>query len=287
MYDCAKIPYANDCLVLKTVDPFHFSIIFAAVQRIRVLIFWISLLAAGPVQAQAANDSFEQGLAFEKSFQVKDALAAYESALIKNPNHAEAMIHASRMLSNLAGKLPKLEDAKKKELLNQARSYAQKSIRLKPANPQARLAHIISLGLLSEIATNPREKVSNAGLIHDEAAKILEIDSTFAEAYFVLGKWQYELSRLNWMELMACKIFFGGFPETISIEASLHYFDKAIEFNPNSILFLYGQALALHVLGENQKAVNALNRALALPFSEPDDVLRKERCTNLLKQIIQ
>lgn len=287
MYDCVKIPYANDCLVLKRVDPFHFSIIFAAVQRIKVLIFWVSLLAAGAVQAQAANDYFEQGLAFEKSFQVKEALAAYESALLKNPNHAEAMIHASRMLSNLAGKLPKPEDVKKKELLNQARSYAQKSIRLKPANPQARLAHIISLGLLSEIATNPREKVSNAGLIHDEAAKILEIDSTFAEAYFVLGKWQYELSRLNWMELMACRIFFGGFPESISIEASLHYFDKAIEFNPNNILFLYGQALAQQVLGENQKAVNALNRALALPVSEPDDVLRKERCTNLLKQIVQ
>lgn len=254
--------------------------------RIRVLIFWISLLAAGVAHAQV-NDYFEKGLAFEKSFQVKDALAAYELTLLKNPNHAEAMIHASRMLSNLAGKLPKSEEVKKKDLLNQARSYAQKSIRLKPANPQARLAHIISLGLLSEIATNPREKVSNAGLIHDEAVKILEIDSTFAEAYFVLGKWQYELSRLNWMELMACKIFFGGFPETISIEASLYYFDKAIEFNPNSILFLYGQALALHVLGENQKAVNALNRALALPVSEPDDVLRKERCTNLLKQIIQ
>jgi tetratricopeptide (TPR) repeat protein len=89
------------------------------------------------------------------------------------------------------------------------------------------------------------------------------------------------------MELMACRIFFGGFPESISIEASLHYFDKAIEFNPNNILFLYGQALAQQVLGENQKAVNALNRALGLPVSEPDDVLRKERCTNLLKQIVQ
>jgi tetratricopeptide (TPR) repeat protein len=254
---------------------------------IRVSIFWIGLATAGALQAQSANDYFQQGILFEKSFQVEEALGRYEAGLLKNPNHTESLIHASRMLSNLAGRLPKPEHARKKEMLGKARTYAQKSIRLDPSNPQGRLAHIISLGLLSEIATNPREKVANAGAIHDEAVKILDIDSTFSEAYFVLGKWQYELSQLNWMELMACRIFFGGFPESISIEASLHYFDKAIEFNPNSILFLYGQASAQHALGENQKAVNALDRALVLPISEPDDVLRKERCTNLLKQIVQ
>lgn len=252
-----------------------------------ISIFWISIITVWTLHAQSANDYFQQGLSFEKNFNVKDALTAYEAALLKNPNHAEALTHASRMLSNVAGKLPKSELTKKKELLNKARDYAQKSIYLKPDNPQARLANIISLGLLSEIATNPREKVANAGLIHDEAVKILEMDSAFAEAYFVLGKWQYELSQLNWMELMACKIFFGGFPEEISIEASLQYYNKAIEFNPNSILFLYGLASTQNVLGENQKAINALNLALALPISEPDDLLRKERCANLLKKIVQ
>lgn len=245
------------------------------------------LFSAGILYGQSAKAFFEEGLSLERQFNVEKALVHYELALQGDPNHEKALLHASRMLSNIAGRMPKSQLTKKRELLKLARTYAQKSILVNPNNPESRLAHIISLGLLSEIATNPREKVIDARLIHGEAVRILEIEAAFAEAYFVLGKWQFELSKLNWMELMACRIFFGGFPEEISMEAALNYFEKATEFNQDSILFLYGQASAQHALGENQKAVYTLNRALALPLAEPDDTLRKDRCSTLLKQIIQ
>lgn len=245
------------------------------------------LFSTGILYGQSIESFFEDGLSLEKQFKVEEALVQFELAIQSDPNHGEALQHASRMLSNIAGRMQKNQLAKKKELLKKARTYAQKSILLNPNNPEARLAHIITLGLLSEIATNPHEKVVDARLIHGEAVRILEIETTFAEAYFVLGKWQFELSKLNWMELMACRIFFGGFPEEISMKAALNYFEKATEFNQDSILFLYGQASAQHALGENQKAVYTLNRALALPLAEPDDTLRKDRCSTLLKQIIQ
>lgn len=253
------------------------------------LTFLIAGLAVmAPLQAQVLSERhFENGLAYEKDFQVEKALNEYQQVLRYRPDHVEALVHGSRMLSNIAGKMPKTQLDRKRELLTQSRTYSEKAIQLNPNHPEARLAHIISLGLLSEIATSPRQKVIDAGLIHGEAKKILQIDSTFAEAYFVLGKWQYELNRLNWLELMACKLIFGGFPEKISIDASVRYFNKAIEFNPNSILFLFGQGSAQHELGETEKAVATLNRALSLPIAEPDDTQRKERCATLLKQIIQ
>jgi tetratricopeptide (TPR) repeat protein len=266
---------------------FLISANFAPVKQVVLIsVVWFSAVTLGWSQT-GSNTLFEEGLALEKKFQVEEALIKYEAALQNNPSNAEALTHASRMLSNIGGKVPKSDRKKRRPILEKARDYSQRSIQINPIDPQARLAHIISLGLLSEIATNPHEKVRDARLIHDEAKKILEIDSTFAEAYFVLGKWQHELSKLNWVELMACNFFFGGFPESISMEAALRYFDKAIEFNPSSILFLYGQALAQHELGENQKAVATLNRALALPLAEPDDVLRKDRCEVLLKEIVQ
>jgi tetratricopeptide (TPR) repeat protein len=255
-------------------------------QLAKIVSIWLGLITSGWAQVET-NKLFEEGLALEKKFQVEAALGKYEAVIQNNPNHAGALTHASRMLSNIGGKLPKTDRKNRRPILEKSREYSLRSILINPIDPQARLAHIISLGLLSEIATNPHEKVRDARLIHDEAKKILELDSTFAEAYFVLGKWQHELSRLNWVELMACNIFFGGFPESISMESALRYFDKAIEFNPSSVLFLYGQALALHELGDNQKAVVVLNRALALPLAEPDDTLRKERCEALLKEIVQ
>ncbi|MBX2946558.1 MAG: tetratricopeptide repeat protein [Cyclobacteriaceae bacterium] len=233
---------------------------------------------------QYAN-TFEEGLALEKAFKTEQAFEKYESVIKENPTHTKAYTHASRMLSNMGGRLPMTQLDEKRNYLEKARRYAEKSIELNPADPDARLAHIISLGLLSEISRNPREKVLDAKLIHGEAKKIIELDSLYGEAYFVLGKWQLELSRLNWLELLACKLLFGGLPEDISKKTSLEYFNKALSINPNSILYLFGQASAYADLGEKEKAIKVLQRALKLPLAEPDDEQRKERCRNLLSTL--
>jgi tetratricopeptide (TPR) repeat protein len=250
-----------------------------------VFLLWITLPGHDAFAQQA--DFFSEGLAFEKAFKVEAALEKFELAIRQNPKNTDALTHASRMLSNIGGRLPKTERDQKLELYERAKTYAEKSIELNPSIPESRLAYVISLGLQSEIATNPNDKVRYAQNIHNEATKILQLDSTFAEAYFILGKWQYELSRLNWMELMACRIFFGGFPEEISLERALEYFKQANAYKENYILFLYGLASAQHALGENDKATQTLQKALSLPLSEPDDATRKERCQALLRQIVQ
>jgi len=251
-------------------------------------IAFLLLVMVFSADAFAQNkDFFNEGLRLEKEFRVEAALEKFELAIRYNPKNEKALTHASRMLSNIGGRLPKTERTKKMEFYERAKTYAEKSIELNPSDPESRLAYVISLGLQSEIATNPHEKVRYAQNIHNEATRILQIDSTFAEAYFILGKWQFELSRLNWVELMACRLFFGGFPEAISMERALEYFNKANNYKKDFILFLFGLASAQHALGKNDMAVQTLQRALALPLSEPDDALRKDRCSALLKQIVQ
>ena len=100
----------------------------------------------------------------------------------------------------------------------------------------------------------------------------------------MLGKWHYELARLNWLEQMACK-FLGGLPNDISIDASMQYFNQAILLEPDNILYLYGQASLYHYRGEDILAEKTLQRALQLSPKEPDDVQRKEKCTQLLSRI--
>ena len=250
-----------------------------------ILLLWI-ILIGNEIFAQGP-DFFSQGLRLEKEFKVEAAWEKFELAIRQNPKNAEALTHASRMVSNIGGRFAKAEREQKLDFYKRARVYAEKAIEIEPSYPEARLAYVIALGLQSEIETNPHEKVRYAQNIHTEATRILQLDSTFAEAYFILGKWQFELSRLNWMELMACRIFFGGFPEEISMRRALDYFNQANSYKQDTILFLFGLASAQHDLGENDKASQTLQKALALPLSEPDDALRKERCQNLLKQIVQ
>jgi tetratricopeptide (TPR) repeat protein len=251
---------------------------------VRKTIF-IIFLSISLSRAQSSDNYFETGLELERTFRVTEALEAFESEIKLNPNHTEALTHASRMLSIVAGRLPASEVSEKERLLNKAKSYADKSIEINPNQSQSILAKIIALGMLSEIAASASEKVKDAQIIHQEATKILKIDSSFAEAYFVLGKWQLELSSLNWMELMACKIFYGGFPEEISLHRAEEYFLKALSYNGESILFLYGLASSQYKMGEKKKAIDTIKKALSLPLKEPDDLLRKERCQSLLNKI--
>lgn len=244
---------------------------------------WITM--GSILQAQPKNALFEEGLLLEKQFKTEEALEKYEAVLRDKPDHTAALTHASRMLSNIGGRLPHNQRDNKFSYFDKARKYAVRAIALDSLYSDARLAHIIALGLLSEISRNPREKVLDAKLIHSEAKAILAIDPKYPEAYFVLGKWQLELSRLNWLELLACKVLFGGLPEEISKQAALNYFNEAISLKPNSILFLFGQASAYYDLGEMSKATSTLKKALNLPLAEPDDAQRKERCRDLLAKI--
>ncbi len=254
---------------------------------VKKIVFLLCITLPGHGVFAQRSDFLSEGLALEKAFKVEAALEKYELAIRQNPKNTEALTHASRMLSNIGGRLPKTEYDQKLELYERAKIYAEKSIGLNPSISESHLAYVISLGLQSEISTDPHDKVRYAQNIHNEATKILQLDSTFAEAYFILGKWQYELSRLNWVELMACRIFFGGFPEEISLERSLEYFQQANTYKEDYILFLFGLASAQHALGENAKATQTLQKALSLPLSEPDDAARKERCQMLLRQIVQ
>jgi tetratricopeptide (TPR) repeat protein len=237
------------------------------------------------LQAQPVKDLMKEGLALEKAFKIEEALEKYELVIQQQPNHVKALTHASRMLSNIGGRLPMTQREEKKVYLEKARSYAVKATSLDEHDADARLAHIITLGLLSEISRNPREKVLDAKLIHSEAKTILAINPKFPEAYFVLGKWQLELSRLNWIEMLAVKLLFGGLPEEISKQAALDYFNQGLALNPNSILFLFGLASVYYDLGQLDKATTTLQKAISLPLAEPDDAQRKDRCRDLLAKI--
>ncbi len=232
---------------------------------------------------QSADSLFREGLRLEKSFRTDEALDRYRNAIQLNPGHVPALTHFSRMLSNRAGHNPNFQQKIKD--LHEAEAISKRAIAQKTNSTDAHFSLIVTLGLQAESAGSPREKIKNAKIIRDEAETILRLDSTYALAWFVLGKWHHELSRLNWYERLACEWFFGGLPEGISMDKAVYYFNRALRFEPDSILFLYGQAISLHYLHEDEKARAILKRALQLPLKDPDDSIRKEKCSELLEEI--
>jgi tetratricopeptide (TPR) repeat protein len=69
------------------------------------------------------------------------------------------------------------------------------------------------------------------------------------------------------------------------MEAAKEHFEKANQLQPNTILFLFGEASVLHYMGQTEQAKKLLEHAIGLPLREPDDAQRKLRCEHLLELI--
>jgi sterol desaturase/sphingolipid hydroxylase (fatty acid hydroxylase superfamily)/tetratricopeptide (TPR) repeat protein len=230
------------------------------------------------------NSAFAQmaeGLRYEAQGKYELARAAFESE-IESSGNPDAYARATMTMAKLAGGAPSREG--KLRLAVEGRDVAFNGLKAAPDHLQIRLALIVNLGLMSEAATSPSQKLAYAKVIRSEAEKLIRQDSLFAPGYYILGKWHYELARLNWAERLVCNSLYGGVPKDVSFEKSLSYLNKAVRLDPDYILFHFARACSLYEVEQFTHAASELRLALALPALEPEDKLRKERCTRLLER---
>lgn len=218
----------------------------------------------------------------EKSFNDAGALEKYEQVLDLDPKNSYALGHASRMLSNIAGRME--HDAQQHQMLERSRSYAMHAIKINNNDKEAHLNYVIALGLLTDIVKNSAEKIEYAKIIHSEAELLLKLDSLYAPAFYILGKWNLSLATLSWLEKMACSVLYSAIPKA-SLHTAIRYLDKAIALQPDYILFHYNRALAYYYSDNIKEASHALQTAFTLPMTEPDDKIRIAQCVALQKKI--
>lgn len=245
---------------------------------ISVVLFAYLLLVSSRVMGASFAFSIQNGVA-EDSIEYSTAL----SALTKNPNDVEILLNLSKLETRLGGRLKPGHE--KSKLLANAKVHALQAIRQSPNNVEAHFNFIIAIGLLSEDARSPKEKLRYARTIKAEADLILRLDSSHAGACFVLAKWNEALSSLNAAERLFWKLFFADVPPGASMDQALFYYRRAIALRPDFILFHYGLAHALASAGDRKAAARTLRHAMSLPVLEPDDVIRKDNCAALLEKL--
>lgn len=212
-------------------------------------------------------------------------LSSIEIMLKAKPMNLDLLLQASHFAANLCA--PSENKKLRACYINKAANYAQRSIEVAPTSKDAHLNYIIALGLLSEIANKPSEKLAHAQIIKEEAELLLNIDSLFAPAHFALGKWHLSLASLSWLEKITCELMFGGMPKEASLVTALKCFERAIKLQPDYILFYYNKALALEQLGHYREASKTLKKSLSLSIKESNDRIRRENCIVLLNKLNQ
>ncbi|HYW36429.1 MAG TPA: tetratricopeptide repeat protein [Balneolaceae bacterium] len=213
-------------------------------------------------------------------YKMKKALKAYNNVLVEHPDDVSALWHSSLLYSRLGHRLKKKEH--KEKYYRKAKKRAEHALQIDSTSSNANFAMSVALGRMALIV-GTKQKVAAARSIKKYADLALKYDSTNDGAWNVLGRWNYEISNLNFIERMAANTIYGGVPNGASVKKAVKYCKKAIALDPKFIIYYRDLAEAYEELGKDKKAVQTCQQALKKPSLTPIDKKFKKECRSLIK----
>ncbi len=172
--------------------------------------------------------------------------------------------------------------AEKRELGNKALELAERAVVEDPGDAEAHLSVAIVLGKLSFLES-PGERIRNSARIGDEARRAVELDPDYELAWFVLGRWNYEIANLGAGARFFAEKLFGKLPDA-SNERAVECLERATALNPGLMNRAeLGRAYA--AVGEDEKAREELRAALAMSASDGDERDAQRRAREALDRL--
>ena len=231
--------------------------------------------------AQTIPELLSKADQFEKQLKEEEAYGTYKDVLKQDPHNLKALT----MCSELASRIGKRQEDKAKsvDFYNAAKIYAQRALNVDSTNDEANCVMAIAMGRMALISSG-KEKVMHVKEIKRYADIALKNNPNSFKAWHILGKWNYEVSNLNAFEKAAIKLLYGGVPRA-SLDDAIKYYEKARTLAPTFILNLYELAKAYRKNGQDDKAIENINRMLKLPNKTAEDPFYKQEAKKMLQEL--
>jgi tetratricopeptide (TPR) repeat protein len=236
---------------------------------------WMLLLLLLPYRSLAQDFSslLNKAAQLEAAFKEEEALAVYQQALSLQPHHLTVLCHCSDLSCRVGNRQ---EDRDKKIAYFKAGyQYAKTAYRVDSTNSEANIVMAFSLARMALIQSG-KEKVAAAKDIKRFAEQAIRYDPANYKGYHILGRWNYEVSNLSFIERTLARWFFGALPEA-SLPEAIRNYEKSMSLRPDFMLNYFELARAYHREGENAKAIRLLRHLDTLHDEMYDDrTVRKE-----------
>lgn len=233
------------------------------------------------VHAQTVDSLVARGNRFEKAMEEAQALKQYQAAIALDSGNAEALCRAS-VLTSREGNRQKTTAQKTPYFMN-AKALAATALKKSADSKEANYAMALALMYLSSV-NGAKEKAADLKAIKIYADKALLIDPQYAQSWNILGKWNYEVSTLNFAERTALKFLFGKLP-VASLGNAINDYLKCRQLDPGYIQNVYDLAVAYHAKGQDVEAITTLNQAIHLRPVLQDDRSVQEDCRRMIQQL--
>jgi tetratricopeptide (TPR) repeat protein len=247
----------------------------------RLLICILVCTCLSAALAQDVATLIRQGNECDDRHQPDQALRFYLPAENLDPKNAALLVRITRQyirrMNGLGSNAQKLESART------ALAYAERAKGLDPFNSDAHLSIAICLGRLAQLQ-GAREKVEAARRIKESAEKAASLDPNSDYAWHILGRWHQGMAGANSLLLGLAKIIYGDIPAA-SNEQALSYFQKAIALRPDRLIHTIELGRTYAQMGRREEARQWLEKGLAMPNRDFDDVETKLRARVALKKL--
>ena len=156
--------------------------------------------------AQDNNVLFKEAENLERSFKEPEALDKYKQILANDAVNIKALVKATELSCSLGSRTENKND--KRLNYESALAFAQRAIKADANSVDANYAMATASGKMTEVETENKKIVAYVSDTKSYADKAIAINPNFGKAYFVLGRWHYEMVNLSGIKKAAVKLLY-------------------------------------------------------------------------------
>ncbi len=255
--------------------------------RLPLFFFFLSFLIisgfkGSSLYADGIDEMLARACQLKDEFRDEEALHVFESILAQQDDHYEALWNTVMLHTSIGYRQHRSSD--EEAHYDQAYDKALQLLEAHPDSAGSHFAYAAAVGRKAQSA-GARERIRLSTEIREHAEKAVALDPEYARAWNVLGVWHHRAANLSRLERLAANALFGGAPEGASNEKAREAFEKAIEIDPDFMLFYHDKAEFLLTIGEKQKARQAIRKGLHLEETTSDDKRWKENMREMLDDL--
>ncbi len=170
--------------------------------------------------------------------------------------------------------------AEKRELGMEALGLAREAVEADESNSEAHLSVAITVGKISFLKS-AKERIKDSGEIRAAAERAIELDVSNDLAWFVLGRWNYELANLGGGTRFFAETFFGSLPDA-SNERAVECLERSVALDPNRLMYRAELGRSYAAVGRKGEARKELEAAVGMKVDDEDDREARERAGQVL-----
>jgi tetratricopeptide (TPR) repeat protein len=243
----------------------------------------VTFAAVPSLRAQTAAEHIALGDRDHTAMNAPSALHHYEEAIAVDPKSYEGLWKATREAVDVGEYNP--DEKERDRLYTLAEQYARRAVEANPGDAEGHAQLGRALGRKA-LSLGKRDQVKYAADVRTAALDALKINPKHPGALHVMGKWNYEVLRLNGMVRFMAKTFLGGkIFDSATWDEAQRYMEESVAQDPNRLVHHLDLARVYAARGNRNKAQEQYQMVINGTVTDYNDKKYQSEAANEIRDV--